>query len=243
VRVAALNDVHGNLPALEAVLADVEREAVDEVVFGGDVAAGLLPVQTIEHLMGLRRPVRFVRGNADRILVEIFDGAEGEEAGLIDAWCAEQLERRHRDFLASFEPTVVIGDVCFCHATPHSDEPIFTRISPDERVRDLIGEIEQRVVVCGHTHMQFDRTVDGIRVVNAGSVGMPYGTTDACWALVDGTDFELRRTPYDLEAAAKRLRASGHSHRDRLIAENVLTSPPEDEAIAFFESQASRPGR
>ena len=238
MRVAGLYDVHGNLPALEAVLADVEREHVDLIVFGGDVAAGLLPAETIERLMEIG-DARFVMGNADRILVELFDGAGGSEEGLIDAWCAAQLDRRHRDFLASFEPNVVVGDVCICHATPHSDEAIFTRITPDDRVRELMGEVAQDVVVCGHTHMQFDRTVDGIRIVNAGSVGMPYGTTDACWALVDGTDVELRRTPHDLEAAAERLRGSGHSMRERLIAENVLASPPAEEVTAFFESQAS----
>ncbi len=179
---------------------------------------------------------RFVQGNADREMVEIYDGKPIGDGGLIDEWTIAQLDRRRRDFLDSFEPTVVIGDVCFCHATPHSDEPIFTRVSPDERVRELIGEIPQQVVVCGHTHMQFDRTVDGIRIVNAGSVGMPYGTTDACWALLDGADVELRQTSYDLEAAAEHLRASGHSRRDELIAENLLRSPSEAEAIAYFES-------
>jgi putative phosphoesterase len=237
VRVAALHDVHGNLPALEAVLADVERAGVEQIVFGGDVAAGLLPVETIDRLMELRG-ARFVMGNADRILVELFDSGGGSEEGLIDAWCAGQLERRHRDFLASFEPNVVVDDVCICHATPHSDEAIFTRVTPGERVHELMGEIAQDVVLCGHTHMQFERTVDGIRIVNAGSVGMPYGTTEACWALVDGTDVELRRTAYDLEAAAHRLRASGHSMRDQLIAENVLTSPSEETVTAFFESRA-----
>jgi putative phosphoesterase len=236
VRVAALHDVHGNLPALEAVLAEVDREGVDLIVFGGDVAAGLLPAETIDRLLELRG-ARFVMGNADRILVELFDGGrEIAEGSLIDEWCAARLERRHRDFLAGFEPTVVIGDVCFCHATPHSDEEVFTRLTPDDRVRELLGELRQRVVVCGHTHMQVDRTVDGIRVVNAGSVGMPYGTTEACWALLEGTDVELRRTAYDLEAAAERLRASGHSGRERLIAENVLASPSEDEVLAFFAS-------
>jgi putative phosphoesterase len=239
VRVAALYDVHGNLPALEAVLADAERHDPELIVFGGDVAAGLLPTETIDRLLELRDRARFVRGNADRMLVERYDGTAGPQEGLIDEWCAGQLERRHRDFLASFEATVVVGDVCFCHATPPDDERIFTRVTPAERVRELIGELEQRLVVCGHTHMQFDREIDGIRVVNAGSVGMPYGTTEACWALVDGPDIELRRTPYDLGAAAERLRKSGHTHRDRLIAENLFASPPEEEAIAYFESQAS----
>lgn len=237
MRVAALHDVHGNLPALEAVLADVQREGVDQIVFGGDVAAGLLPTETIERLMELPS-ARFVMGNADRILVEIFDGGDPPEGGLIDEWCAGQLERRHRDFLAGFEPTVIAADACICHATPDSDEAIFTRRTPAERVRELMGDIAQRLVVCGHTHMQVDRTVDGIRVVNAGSVGMPYGTTDACWALVEDGDVALRRTAYDLEAAAERLRASGHSHRDELIAENVLTSPSEDEVLEFFETRS-----
>jgi putative phosphoesterase len=237
MRVAALHDVHGNLPALEAVLAEVERAEADLIVFGGDLACGLLPAETIDRAMSLEN-ARFVQGNADREMVEICDGERESGSPLVDDWSIAQLDRRRRDFLASFEPTVVVGDVCFCHATPHDDEPIFTRVSPDERVRELIGEIEQSVVVCGHTHMQFDRTVDGIHVVNAGSVGMPYGTTDACWALVDGVDVDLRRTPYDLEAAAETLRASGHVNRDRLIAENVLVAPPEEEAIAFFEGRA-----
>jgi putative phosphoesterase len=235
VRVAALHDVHGNPPALEAVLADVERTGVDLIVFGGDLACGLCPAETIDLAMSVPG-ARFVQGNADREMVEIYDGEHGAEGGLIDEWTIAQLDRRRRDFLASFEPTVVIGDVCFCHATPHSDTPIFTRATPEEHVRDLIGDIARRVVVCGHTHMQFDRTVDGIRVVNAGSVGMPYGTTEASWALLDGVDVELRRTPYDLDAAAERLRQSGHSRRDELIADNLLTSPPEDEVIAYFES-------
>jgi putative phosphoesterase len=238
VRVAALHDVHGNPPALEAVLVEIERESVDVIVFGGDLACGLLPAETIDLAMSVAG-ARFVQGNADREMVEIYDGKRESASPLVDEWSIRQLDRRRRDFLASFEPTVVIGDVCFCHATPHDDQPIFTRVTPDERVRELIGDIDQRAVVCGHTHMQFDRSVDGIRVVNAGSVGMPYGTTDACWALVDGTEVGLRRTPYDLQAAAERLRASGHARRDELIAENVLTSPSENEATEFFESQTA----
>ena len=237
MRVAALNDVHGNLPALEAVLTEVERERVDLIVFGGDLAAGLLPAETIDLAMSLAN-ARFVRGNADRELVDAYDRRGESESPLVGAWTVSQLDARRRDFLASFEPTVVVDGVCFCHATPHDDEPIFTRVTPETRVRDLLKPLDQSAVVCGHTHMQFDRVVDGIRVVNAGSVGMPYGTTEACWALVVDGDLELRRTAYDLEAAAERLRTSGHERRDELIAENVLTSPSEAEALEFFESRA-----
>ena len=239
MRLAALCDVHGNLPALDAVLDDLARDPVDAIVFGGDLAAGLLPRETIALARSLEN-VRFVRGNADRELVEMCDGKrEPESEGLADAWTVSQLGRDEREFLASFEPVVVLDGVCFCHATPHDDTPIFTRVTPDDRVRALIGDIDQRVVVCGHTHMQFDRTVDGIRVVNAGSVGMPYGTTDACWALVADGEVELRRTTYDLNAAADRLRASGNRLRDVLIAENVLASPSEKETLDYFESLAS----
>jgi predicted phosphodiesterase len=216
-----------------------EARDADLIVFGGDVAAGLLPAETIDALMGLGN-ARFVQGNADRAMVEMFDGARELDApGLADAWSIAQLGRARRDFLASFEPTVVVDGVLYCHATPHDDEPIFTRVSPDERVRELLGDVAERVVVCGHTHMQFDRTVDGIRVVNAGSVGMPYGTMDACWALVEDGEVTLRRTPYDLEAAAERLRASGLALRDALIEENVLASPSEDEVIEIFERRAA----
>jgi putative phosphoesterase len=238
IRVAALNDVHGNLPALEAVLA--EARDVDLIVFGGDVAAGMLPRETLDLLMSLEN-ARFVQGNADRAMVEMFDGTrELEPEGVADEWAISQLDRARRDFLSSFEPTVSVDGVLFCHATPHDDETIFTRITPDETVRELLGDVDERVVVCGHTHMQFDRTVDGIRVANAGSVGMPYGTTDACWAVVENGNVELRRTPYDLEAAAERLRASGLKLRDVLIEENVLASPSEDEVIEIFERRAGR---
>jgi putative phosphoesterase len=229
VRVAAVNDVHGNRPALEAVLAELERDPVDLIVFGGDVAAGPFPRETIERLIALQDGARFVRGNADRVMVEIFDGEREPEVGLIDTWAVSELDRRHRDFLASFEPTVTVGDTLFCHATPHDDEPIFTRVSPDDRVRALLGDVEERLVVCGHTHMQFDRTVDGIRVVNAGSVGLPYGTTKACWAIVADGEVELRRTAYDREA----VRRSAYAMVDAFLDEHT-----EEEAIEFFERQA-----
>lgn len=232
MRVAALYDVHGNLPALEAVLADVERADVELIVFGGDVAAGPFPRETIERLQGLGR-ARFVRGNADRYMVQVFDGESVPDGGLIDDWAVDQLDRGHRDFLASFEPTVTAAGALFCHATPHDDVSIFTRDSPDARVRSLLGDITHGLVVCGHTHMQFDRSVGETRVVNAGSVGLPYGTTHACWALVEDGDVELRRTPYDRDG----LRRSSYARLDHFFEEHS-----EEEAIEFFERQAATTG-
>ncbi len=180
--VAALYDIHGNIAALDAVLADVRLERVDAVVVGGDVAWGPFPAETVERLMGLDGTVRLVRGNCDREMVEAFDA--GASAGSVAdaaaesvaAWAAERLTRVQRDFLASFEPTATLdveglGRTLFCHATPSSDEARFTRLTPAAEVADLLGDVEAGVVVCGHTHMQFERRVGPTRVVNAGSVG------------------------------------------------------------------------
>jgi len=198
--------------------------------------------------MSLGDRARFIRGNADRELVACFDG-EVVNPRLPDAakdtarWAAGQLERRHRDFLAQFREHVVIavdglGGVLFCHGSPRSDEEILTKASPDIRVGEALTGVAQRVVICGHTHMQFDRCVGGIRVVNAGSVGMPYGEPGAYW-LVLGPGVELRRTRYDLVAAAAGIRASGYPLAEDFADHNLLVPPTVAEAIAVFEGMAS----
>ena len=230
MRVAALNDVHGNLPALEAVLAEVERAAPDLVVFGGDVFAGPFPHETLALVRSVQ-PARYVVGNADVLLPDLPDEAR---------WAHEQLTDDDREFVAAWEPTVTVeidgmGPTLFCHATPRSREEIFTVRTPDERLAEILAGVEERVVVCGHTHMQFDRTVAGIRVVNAGSVGMPYAERPGAYCALLGPDVELRRTDYDLEAAAARIRASGWPNAESFAAENVLSVPSEQEALAVFE--------
>jgi putative phosphoesterase len=218
VRVAALYDVHGNIGALDAVLADIERERVELVVSGGDLVSGPFASECLERLLAAGERVRFVRGNADREAAAF--------AGVVAAWPL----------------TVVVdvdglGDVVFCHGSPRSDEEILTEISPEERVRAALEGVEPSVVVCGHTHVQFDRQVAGRRLVNAGSVGMPYeGRRGAFWALL-GPDVELRRTEYDVEAAAAAIEASAgplaHEHA------GWLRGPPDpDEVSAYFEEQA-----
>ena len=233
MRVAALYDIHGNLPALEAVLADVERAAPDLVVFGGDAFAGPFPGETLQLIRSLPG-ARYVRGNADRMPPD-----PPEEA----RWIHEQLSDADREFVAEWAPTVRveidgIGPTLFCHATPRNDEEIFTARTPDERLAEILAGVGEHVVVCGHTHMQVDRTVGGIRVVNAGSVGMPYAERPgAYWALL-GPEIELRRTDYDLEAAASRIRASRWPNADAFAAENVLSVPTAEEALDVFEPGA-----
>jgi putative phosphoesterase len=189
LRVAALYDIHGNLAALDAALADVDA---DVIVVGGDFVAGPWPAETLERLRGLDGDVRFIRGNADR---EVFEEAQGLAPPEVMEYVRARLSLEQLDFLRSLPLTVSIGRILFCHATPRSDDEILTRISSDERWGEALAGVDADVVVCGHTHVQFDREVDGIRVVNAGSVGMPYADEPgAYWAVLDGADVEFRHT-------------------------------------------------
>jgi putative phosphoesterase len=242
MRVAALYDIHGNLPALEAVLADVEAAGVDAVVCGGDAVWGPFPRATLERLLSLGERVRFVRGNTER---ELLGGAAGDT--WIDAVTRHTVDELGRDgveLVASWPERVALrlaglGDVLFCHATPRSDDEIVTRATPDDRLAEILSGVDERLVVAGHTHTQLDRSAAGTRFVNAGSVGMPYEREPgAYWALL-GPGVELRRTAYDLDAAATRIAASGFPGADDFVRENVLSTPDPDETARFFEGQAA----
>ncbi|HEY7207442.1 MAG TPA: metallophosphoesterase family protein [Gaiellaceae bacterium] len=211
MRVAALNDVHGNIAALEAVLADPALASAEAIVLGGDVAAGGFPSETLERLRGLGDRVHWVRGNADRELTEPEGGLAA--AAMLD-WVRGRLTEEQLAYLHG-RPTKAeldvdgIGRTLFCHATPRNDIEIFTAVTPAERLHDVFAGVDANLVVCGHTHMQFDRMLDGVRVVNAGSVGMPYeDEPGAYWALL-GPDVDLRRTEYDVEAAIQAIEQAG----------------------------------
>lgn len=242
MRVAALYDIHGNLPALDAVLAEVDESDADLVLVGGDVALGPMPRETVERLLSLGTRARFIRGNCDREVAGSNSGSKGLWAER-SRWTAAQLTEEQRTLLAGLPTTAVVevaglGPTLFCHATPRSDEEIVTRVTPEARLGEVLAGVEQDVVVCGHTHVQFDRSVGSVRLVNAGSVGMPYeGEPGAYWALL-GPDVELRRTQYDLEAAAAAVRASGFPGAEEHATENILVSASAEEATQFFERSA-----
>lgn len=230
VRVAALYDIHGNLPALEAVLADLESVTPDLVVIGGDAVLGPFPRETLETLLALDERARFVRGNTDRAL---------------DGFAADALTPEQRDFLAGLPLTASLdvsglGSVLFCHASPRSDEEIVTRLSPEARVAPMLAGVVEEVVVGGHTHVQYDRRTAGKRLVNAGSVGMPYEDEPGAYWAVLGPDVELRRTEYDLEAAAERIAASGYPDAEAWAREYVYAVNRPDEASRYFEEVATR---
>lgn len=210
MRVAALSDVHGNIDALEAVLADIEREGADVVVSCGDVA-GPFGRECVERLEALGERVRFVRGNADEDV----------------------------DWPLTVELEVDgLGRVLFCHGSPRSELEILTRISSEPRVAAALAGVDAAVVVGGHTHVQYDRVVSAWRLVNVGSVGMPYqGSRGAFWGLV-GPEIALRRTEYDVDAAAAAIESAG----DELAVKQAawLRDPPDpDEVSAYFEGQAA----
>jgi putative phosphoesterase len=241
MRIAALYDIHGNIHALEAVLAEVQEAEPDLIVVGGDVASGPFPRETVECLMQLPIPARFVMGNADReVIAEFEKGSSDDPDPYGSRWCSLQLRLHHIQFLQSFVPTVSlelegVGPILFCHGSPRSDEELITPETSEEKIAPMLEGVDATVVVCGHTHMQFDREVNGIRVVNAGSVGMPYErATGAYWAMA-GRNMELRRTTYDLMAAATAIRKSGWPPANEFADENVLTIPTPEEAIAVFE--------
>jgi putative phosphoesterase len=246
MKIAALYDIHGNLPALQAVLQDLERIQPDVIVVGGDIVSGPMPGQTLACLRQLAGNVVALRGNADREVVAAFDDHLSalnlpEEVREMTRWVAQQLEPDQRNFLAHLPEQVTLsveglGDVLFCHATPQSDEEIFTPLTPREPLQLLFRGVEQRVVVCGHTHLQFELHVGGVRVLNAGSVGMPYAAQPgAYWLLLGPQGSEFRRTPYDLEAAAQAVRTSGYPQAQEFAEENVLKVPTAEEAMKVFE--------
>jgi predicted phosphodiesterase len=239
VRVATLADVHGNAPALAAVLAEVEREAPDLVVFCGDLTWGSLPAETIALVRSLELSALFVRGNAERALLELRDGEVAEPTAR-ERWMLAQHGEEELAWLGSFEATVTVdvdglGPTCFCHGSPRSDEECVTEQTPVERVREFMTDRDERVVVTAHVHLRYDRVADGIRLLGPGSVGLPYGDGGAAyWALL-GPDVELRRTAYDVEDAIARMRATDDPKVEE-IAELMLTPPPREEVMEFAET-------
>jgi predicted phosphodiesterase len=239
--VAVLADIHGNLPALDAVLGEADAAAADAVVLLGDIALGPMPAETLDLLAGLGERAVWVHGNCEREMVTAFDGGEVPGPnGPAAAQSAALIGRRHRDMLDGLPlaVTLAIGGlgVCvFCHASPRRDDEMLLVDSPLERWEAALAGLGAyaQTVLCGHTHMPFDRLAAGRRVINPGSVGMPYGRPGAYWALL-GPGVSLRRTEYDTAAAAEMIAASRYPNAGAWAREYVLSHYSDTEALAAF---------
>jgi predicted phosphodiesterase len=219
--IAAIADIHGNVQALDAVLADPRCAAAGQIVVLGDVVAGTFPVETYERLAALDDRVRILSGNAERIALE----DDQPDAVFVRERLGPELIAAVQAWPASFAIEVEgLGAVRCCHVIPESDEAYLTRITPEPVFAAALEGIAEPVVIGGHTHVQFDRVVGRHRYVNVGSVGRPCeGRPGAYWALL-GPDVELVRTDYDVEAAAAAALASGQPTAERFV--EVLLHPP-----------------
>jgi predicted phosphodiesterase len=245
MRIAAIYDIHSNLCALASVLEEIRQAKVDCVVVGGDVFPGPLPRETIQCLLDLEIPTQFIHGNGDREVLAQMSGLQTDWYRSAPEhwrepvrWTAQQLDTQHQRLLEGWPPTCRImipglGDVLFCHATPRNDTEIFTRLTSDDRLLPIFEGLGVSMLVCGHTHMQFDRMVGTTRVVNAGSVGMPFGEPGADWLLLN-PDVQLRHTRYDLARAAERIRGTTYPQAEGVASWNVLHPPSEEETLAAF---------
>jgi predicted phosphodiesterase len=240
--IAALYDIHANLPGLEAVLDEISQLAVDQVIIGGDVVPGPMPRETLARLDELEVPVQFLYGNGE---VAVLDQLGGRDLAKVPeqyrpaiVWTAEQLDSTHHLMIASWPLTLRIevsglGEVLFCHATPRNENDTFTRLSPEDRVLPLFEPAGAATVVCGHTHMQFERMIGKTRVVNAGSVGMPFGSPGADWLLL-GSGIQFRHTEYDFAEAAALVRRTGYPDAENFAAKSILQPPSEAEMLQLF---------
>jgi len=225
MKIAALYDIHGNLPALEAVLLELHR--VDLVLVGGDVVWGPWPRETMEALQTLPN-VAFITGNTDR---DVCDRAEGRWKQVND-WCADRLSAKQLAFLRSRPATFAADGILFCHGSPRRDTDKITVGTPDERIAGWCAGVAESTVVCGHTHAQFERHVRPWRIVNPGSVGNPFGDFGAYWATFD-SEVRLRFTPYDVHATAKRILTTGFPYAEQMAAQVTTRTTAEDAARLF----------
>jgi predicted phosphodiesterase len=240
MRVAVLSDIHGHLPAVDAVLAEVDRAAVDRIVLTGDIAAGPMPVPTLRRLLDLGDRAVWVRGNGDR---ELYAMSENPPDPVVP-WAAAQLTPGLRAHLAGLPLTVTLdidglGPTLFCHATPRDDEEVALVDSRPERWAEVLAGRPEQAVVLGHTHMPFVRLADRRLIVNPGSVGMPYGRGGAHWALL-GPGVELRETHYDVAAAIATLSAHGYPGIEGWLDAYVRQTFSDTEAIAAFGPRDGR---
>jgi predicted phosphodiesterase len=243
VKILALYDIHANVDALEAVLADPRAAEPGAILVGGDAVPGPFARATLERLEALNVPVHWLRGNGEREVAAAIgapDPAPDDAAAVMAAATAAELGAERSRPLGELPLTVELDGVLYCHATPRRDDEILTRISPPERYEEALTGVTHALVVAGHTHQQDDRVVGDVRFVNAGSVGLPYeGDGAARWLWVADGVPELRRTEYDAAGAGRRILEAGWPDEESTAA--ALIDPVEAIVVTrIFEDRAAQ---
>jgi len=242
MRIAALYDIHGNLPALEAVLQEIDALKIDHIVIGGDVLVGPLSRECLERLLEIKTPISFVHGNCELWVLNAMKGrplpALPENVLENIRWTARQLSLRHKTILEQWLLTCEVetksfGKMLFCHASPRNAMDIFTKETPAEKLLSIFEIQDADIVICGHTHMQFERKIGKTRLVNAGSVGMPFGKKGAHWLLIK-EDVEFRCTEYDFEKAAAIIRDTEYPEAENFATKHILNPPTEEQMLEIL---------
>ena len=234
MKLAALYDIHGNVPALEAVLKECKMAGVDRLIIGGDVLVGPMSATCLDLLNAFEIPSSFIMGNCDEAVIELrkYGKTSKVPARVIDnvTFSARELTDAQIEEVSKWPLTIRmslenIGEVLFCHATPENNTDIFTIRTPEKDLIERFNLDGVDLVVCGHTHMQFDRQVGSTRIVNAGSVGMPFGLRGANWLLFDN-GLQFKHTTYHYDLAAKVIQTSSYPDKDNFIQNHISSFLP-----------------
>ena len=248
MKIAAIYDIHGNLTALNAVLEEIYSEEIEMLLVGGDVVAGPLPNETLTRLIEIDIPTQFILGNAESEVLSCLTnqaiGGLSERAEEEARWLSKKLTKEHINFLRDWESIFSVelekwGKVIFCHGTPRSDVEIFTQNTSEQKLLSIFASVAASLVVCGHTHIQFDRSVGKTRIVNAGSVGMAFGATGANWLLLN-EDIEMRHTEYNLAEAADLIMQSDYPYAKEFVENYVLQTPSKENMLALLTEMEKR---
>lgn len=239
MKIAALYDIHGNLPALEAVLDEIQRLDVAEIVVGGDVVLGPMASECIDKLCSIDIPVHYIKGNCEDFVLNAHAGLPlqniPEKILKRIQWTASNLLPHQLQTISNWQDQFhldleSLGKILFCHATPRNNTEIFTQLTPSDKLEEIFESVLVPTVVCGHTHMQFDIQIGNTRVVNSGSVGMPFGEPGAHWLLIGGT-IEFRHTTYDYLKAAEVLKQSKYPDAEDFALNHVLNPPSKEDML------------
>jgi putative phosphoesterase len=218
MRDAVLFDVHGNLAALDAVLAEARAEGFDRLLFGGDlVLFGPEPAACVDRLRGLGEPLVAIKGNTDRYVIDRQDD--------VARW-ADALGEDRLAWLDALPAQLAVPeqDALLVHATPRGDEEMLMPETPASEAAAMLAGVGLHTLLCGHVHIQYRRSVAGHDVINPGSVGMPLdGDPRAAWAIVSDGRVKLRRTAYDVDAVADRVEREDGPFAD-MVARRLRTA-------------------